>query len=66
LIQKEDDYDVWQLNQRTPEINDTGMVIEILHADGLPDKYVVEKTGPEGETIWMSEFFEEEIEPEGA
>jgi hypothetical protein len=64
LIQNPDKYDGWQVNQRMPAVGDVGTLIDILHAEGLPEKYVVEKTDANGVPIWLSDFFEEELEPE--
>jgi hypothetical protein len=64
LIQNPDDYDGWKLNKRPPQIGDEGYLIDILNAKGWPDKYVVEKADPlDGVDIWLSDFYEEEIEP---
>lgn len=51
------EYDDWGVNQRNPQIGDTGTLIEMLHAPYLPDKYVVENAGGDGIPIWMSDFF---------
>jgi len=64
LIQNPDEYDGWRVNQRMPAIGDVGTLIDILHAEGLPDKYVVEKADTNGVPIWLSNFFEEELESE--
>lgn len=64
LVQNPDAYDGWQVNQCPPKVGDTGTLIDILSAQGLPDKYVVEKTDSNGVSIWISDFFEEELEPE--
>jgi hypothetical protein len=58
-----DEYDGWGLNQRDPQIGDTGTLIDRLHAPNLPDKYVVENVGADGRPIWLSDFFADEIEP---
>jgi hypothetical protein len=57
------EYDGWELNQRNPQIGDTGTLIDKLHAPNLPNKYVVENTGDDGRPIWLSDFFADEIEP---
>lgn len=62
LVQSVDEYDGWRLNQRAPQVNDVGTLLDVLTAHGLPDKYVVECSGEGGSTIWLSDFFEEEIE----
>ncbi len=53
----------WRVNQRTPQVGDTGMIVEILQADGQPDLFVVECSDPDGTTVWLSEFQEFELEP---
>lgn len=62
LTQSHDDYDGWNLNKLGPKIGDIGTLIDIIQADGLPDKYVVEKCDSEGIPIWLSDFYEEELE----
>jgi hypothetical protein len=57
------EYDDWGLNQRNPQIGDTGTLIDKLHAPNLADKYVVESTDDDGKPIWLSDFFADEIEP---
>lgn len=63
LLLAADEYDGWRMNQRDPQIGDTGTLIDVLHAPNLPDKYVVENVRSNGRTIWLSDFFAEEIEP---
>jgi hypothetical protein len=63
LLHDPKEYDAWGLNKRIPEPGDTGTLIDVLHAQDLPDHYVVEKTSLEGGTIWLCEFLEEELEP---
>lgn len=62
LIQSADDLNGWRLNQRTPTPGDIGTLLDILTAPGLPNKYVVECSGKDGISIWLTDFFEEEIE----
>jgi hypothetical protein len=62
LLLPADEYDGWDVNQRDPQIGDTGILIDILHAPNLPDKYVVENMGSDARAIWLSDFFAEEIE----
>ncbi len=63
LIQAPEDYDGWKLNQRNPEVGDTGTYIELLEAPGIPSKYVVEMADPNSpNSIWLSDFHEEEIQ----
>lgn len=63
LLRDPKDYNGWNLNKRLPSPGDIGTLIDVLHATGLPDHYVVEKTGSDGDTIWLSEFTEDELEP---
>lgn len=64
LIDSTIDRDGWRLNKRPPVAGDTGTVLDILKAAGLPDRYVVEESDLEtGDTIWLSEFLIEELEP---
>jgi hypothetical protein len=62
LVQLVDDYNPWQVNRNPPSVGDTGTLIDILTAAGLPPKYVVERSGDDGRPIWLSEFWTEEIE----
>ena len=63
ILHPEDDYDGWKLNKRKPQVGDTGTLIDILSAPNLPLRYVVESSGADGVTIFLSEFEEYEIEP---
>ena len=63
MVRPSSEYDDWGLNQRDPQIGDTGTLIDMLHAPNLPDKYVVENSGKDGIPVWMSDFFADEIEP---
>ncbi len=54
--------DGWNVNKRNPEVGDEGVLIEILKADGHPDHFLVESSGLDGITIWLSEFLSDEIE----
>ncbi len=60
-------YDGWRINQRPPQVGDYGTVLDVLSAPNLPDKYVVESCLPDGSSLWLADFFAEEIEvdPEG-
>ena len=40
-----------------------GTIVDILHAPGLPDNYVVESSGSDGVTVWLGDFWVEELEP---
>jgi 8-oxo-dGTP diphosphatase len=58
-------YNSWGVNQRPPQVGDTGCLLEILHAPGYPDCYVVEESGPDSNTNWLCDFTRDEIEPVG-
>lgn len=61
LLSENIDRDGWKINTRAPKVGDTGTVVEILEAEGHPDRYVVECVSPDGSTIWLAEFVREEI-----
>jgi hypothetical protein len=65
LLRPPEHYDGWRLNQRLPRIGDKGTIVDILHASGLPESYVVESSGADGVTIWLGDFSPEELEVEG-
>ncbi len=62
LLRLAEEYDGWQVNRRAPEVGDTGCVVDILSAVGLPDMYVVESVEPDGMTVWLGDFSSDEIE----
>jgi hypothetical protein len=41
-------------------------VLDVLSAPNLPDKYVVENCLPDGSSLWLADFFAEEIEVDEA
>ena len=61
-----EDYDGWKLNLRSPVVGDIGTLLDVLHAPGLPDRYVVECSGADGVTIWLGDFDADELEPLGS
>ena len=63
LLQAEDAYDPWRLNVRSPQLDDLGVIVEVLSTPGFPHKYVIENSDSDGRTIWLSEFVAEEIMP---
>ena len=63
LLQDADSYDGWHVNRRPPQVGDIGTFIDLLHAPGLPDHYIVESSDSDGVTIWLGEFLAEELEP---
>jgi hypothetical protein len=48
LFRPSNEYNDWGVNQRNPQIGDTGTLIDGLRAPNLPDKYVVENAGNDG------------------
>ncbi|MFT3882071.1 MAG: hypothetical protein QM703_20760 [Gemmatales bacterium] len=62
LQQPPSHYDGWKLNKRPPREGDIGALLEILHAKGAPDRYVVELSDNEGVTVWLGDFLAEELE----
>ncbi|MFD0724508.1 hypothetical protein [Lysobacter brunescens] len=50
------------LGARAPAIGDTGAVVSILSADGLPDMYLVECVQPDATTAWLASFPEHALE----
>lgn len=57
--------DGWCVNRRPPAVGDTGTIVDVLHAPGLPDLFVVECSGQDGITDWLSEFLPDELESLG-
>jgi len=62
LLQSPEEYNGWNINQRPPKVGDIGILIDVLTAPNLPDKYVVECSDPDGTDIWHIDFFAEELE----
>ncbi len=62
LLHPPEHYDGWRLNQRPPRVGDMGTIVDILQAQGLPNKFVVECSDPEGVDIWLADFSSEELE----
>jgi hypothetical protein len=65
LLRPAADYDGWRVNQRPPQVGDVGTLLDILHAPGLPDRFVVESSGAGGVTVWVGDFGAGELEPLG-
>jgi hypothetical protein len=61
LLRLSEAYEGWRVNQRPPRVGDRGTVVDILQAPGLPDKYVVEASGPDGITVWLGDFTADEL-----
>ena len=64
LLQPPSEYDGWRVNKRPPRIGDVGKLLDILHADGLPDRFVVESCETNGTTVWLADFHRTELEPQ--
>ena len=62
LRSDDDSYDDWRVNRRRPALGDVGTLIDILHAPGKPDRYVVECCTSDGSTEWLSDFVMDELE----
>jgi hypothetical protein len=65
LLRPAPEYDGWRVNQRPPQVGDVGTLLDILHASGLPDRYVIESSGADGVTVWLGDFVAEELDPLG-
>lgn len=63
LLQPLTEYNGWRVNQRPPQVGDVGTLLDILHAPGLPERYVVESSGSDGRTVWLGDFAADELEP---
>ena len=66
LLRSAASYDGWNLNKRPPRVGDVGAIVDVLHAPGLPDHYVVECCDVDGASIWLGDFAEEELVPANA
>jgi hypothetical protein len=44
-------------------VGDIGIIVDILEAPDGTIGFVVERSGPDGVSIWLSDFTEEELEP---
>ena len=62
MVQPNESYDPWGLNQRSPRVGDVGVLVDVLRAPGAPDRYVVELSGSGGVSVWLAEFLAEELE----
>lgn len=62
LLGHEIDRDGWCVNLRSPQTGDVGTLVDVLHADGFPSRYVVECCNSDGITMWLSEFSSKELE----
>ena len=64
MLHPAEHYDGWRLNKRPPQIGDKGVIVDILHASGHPDRYIVECSGPDGVAVWLGDFSSEELQAE--
>ncbi len=63
LLHKDNEYyDPWHINKKTPQIGDTGTIVEIVHAPRHSDGYIVEMLENGPNTACLSIFEEEELE----
>ena len=62
LTQVPEAYNGWKLNQRHPQVGDVGTLVDVLTGFSMPSKYVVESCAADGLTIWLADFFKEELE----
>ncbi len=62
MHQRDESYDPWRLNLRSPQVGDIGVLVDVLRAPGAADRFVVEMNGSDGVTVWLAEFFAEELE----
>jgi hypothetical protein len=62
LLQPIEDYDGWGVNQRPPQLDDIGTILDLLTVPDLPDRYIVESSSEDGQTIWLCEFEADELE----
>lgn len=56
LLRSPESYDSWRRNRRAPRVGDIGAIVEVLHAPGALDRYVVEASGPDGVPVWLGDF----------
>ena len=57
------EYNGWRVNQRPPAVGDVGTLLHILTVLGLPDRFVVESSGPDGVSVWLADFAATELDP---
>jgi hypothetical protein len=63
LLSPPESYDGWRVNRRPQQVGDIGTLVDIVHAPGLADKYVVEASGSDGVAICLADFDAEQLEP---
>ena len=62
LLKSIETYDGWGVNQRPPQVGDVGTLLDILNAPNLTARYVVESSGSDGASVWLSDFAADELE----
>ncbi len=62
LLHPPDHYDGWRINQRPPQIGDTGVIVDVMQSPNLPTNYIVESVLPDGSDLWLGDFLEEELQ----
>lgn len=62
LLHDAQSYDGWRVNKRAPQVGDCGTVLDVLSGPNLPNKYVVESCLHDGSSLWLADFYAEELE----
>lgn len=62
LVEPDDVYDGWGVNQRPPAPGDIGTLLDVLSVPGRPDRYVVESSHGDGISVWLGDFLADELE----
>lgn len=62
LSEPEREYDGSESVKQAPRVGDEGAIVYVLSAEGLENKYLVEAVDNFGYTLWIAEFWENELE----
>lgn len=62
LSEPEREYDGSESVKRAPRVGDEGTIVRVLSDEGLENKYLVEAVDNSGYTLWIAEFWENELE----
>jgi hypothetical protein len=62
LKEKSRAFDGTEHVKRPPQIGDEGAIVHILGLKNGEAKYIVEAVNENGETIWLADFWESELE----
>lgn len=54
-------YDPFKINKSLPQVGDQGAIVDVLRVAGEPNRYVVECVNTSGDTVWLSDFSEDEL-----